>query len=75
MKILHSENGQIVITGDESLLAKIEGENLNEISVDDIRVDADELSKLFEIACARKTVETIGRYSLLKEKYLATYSA
>lgn len=75
MKILHTENGQIVITGDESLLAKIEGENINEISVDGIRVNADELAKLFEVAGARKTVESIGRYSLLKEKYLAAYSA
>lgn len=75
MKILHTEKGQIVITGDDALLVNIEGKNLNEISVDDIRINADELAKLFEIAGARKTVEAIGKYKLLKEKYLAAYSA
>lgn len=74
MNIFHAENGQITISGDESLLAKIEGENLGSLNVNDVRVNADELTKLFQSASAKKTVESIGRYKLLKQKYIATFS-
>ncbi|MCM3786882.1 hypothetical protein M3221_00360 [Domibacillus indicus] len=74
MKIFHTENGQISITGDEDLLTKIEGENLEEVNIDGIRATADELAKLYEVAGAKKTVEAIGKYKLLKQKYIAAFS-
>lgn len=74
MKLFNTEAGEIVITGDESLLTKVEGENLDGINVDGIHITVAELVKLFDISSARKTVESIGRYKFLKEKYFAAFS-
>jgi len=74
MKLFNIEAGQIVMTGDESLLAKVEGENLEGINVNGIHITAAKLANLFDISSGRKTVESIGGYKLLEEKYLAAFS-
>ncbi|WP_309087796.1 hypothetical protein [Domibacillus sp.] len=74
MEILYTGE-EMVIKGDETLLAKIKGKSLDDIDISGIRVNADELAKLFDAARAEGSVESIGRYALLKEKYLAAYNA
>ncbi|WP_046173679.1 hypothetical protein [Domibacillus indicus] len=74
MKMMYTGE-KMVITGDESLLNRIDGKNLGGIDIRDIRLDADELARLYDIASAEKTEENIKRYALAKEKYLAKYNA
>ncbi|WP_050180679.1 hypothetical protein [Domibacillus robiginosus] len=74
MKMLYTGE-KMIIDGDESLLAKIEGKSLEGIDITDIQVEADELARLFDIASATETVESIGRYAMVKEKYLTKYNA
>ena len=70
MKIRVLENGKRVIENDEHILSEIQGEDLSAVDVSDIRVTADNLSKLFDIADRTKDPNDIKGYAKLKEKFL-----
>ena len=70
-----TENGLIIIEGDEQLLAKIEGESLDGVDVSDVRLTADNLADLYQVAEVRKELPYhIKRYAVLKQKYLDKFS-
>lgn len=91
MRMYQTEDGKIFIKGDEAQLAKIEGQSLEGVDISDLRVNADNLAKLYSIASASPTTEfyntangervltkthdNIKRYAVMKQKYLETFSA
>jgi len=70
MRMYVTETGEHIIDQDEELLARIEGENLDGIDVSDLRIDSENVAQLYEIASIRKSLESIGRYTVLKQLYL-----
>lgn len=73
-------NGVIVIDKDEHLFAKIQASpSLTGISVSDLRISAESLASLYEIASVNRSTaaENIGhikRYALMKQLYLQKFS-
>jgi hypothetical protein len=75
LKTYKDEKGVIVIEGDEKLLAKIEGQSLVGIDVSDIRLDADNLAEVFDLAVnTPNEPNNTKRYAVLKQKYLEKFS-
>lgn len=75
LEIYTNDKGVIVVEGDEKLLAKIEGQSLVGIDVSDVRLDADNLAELFDVADRTPgTPNNIKRYAVLKQKYLEKFS-
>jgi hypothetical protein len=85
MQMLTRENGEIVITGDEVLLQKIEGESLDGVDISGFQLSADNLADLFNLAQTTyrnersengvdKFTDDIKRYAALKAAYLAKFS-
>lgn len=70
MRMYVTETGEQIIDQDEELLARTEGKNLDGIDVSDMRIDSENVARLYEIASFRKTLESIGRYAVLKQLYL-----
>lgn len=69
-------NNPYRITGDDHLIdrATKAGTPLNTVDISDCRVDADDLSKLFNTAAARADDDNAAlRYAALKEKYFESY--
>jgi hypothetical protein len=89
-RINNLENGVILIDGDEELLNKIKGEDLSDIDVSDLNLDAHTLSYQYLIADStpktvvrdpagnvleEKMYHEAKRYAVLKHKYLDKFSA
>lgn len=75
MRINHLENGTIVIDRDEAVLAKLEGQSLDGVDVSDLRINADNLAKLYVKALPSAEIMDAKRYAVMKQKYLETFSA
>lgn len=70
MELIQLATRQIVIKGDEHLLAELEGEDLSAVDISDVRITADELAELFDIADRTKNVKDIKRYAALKAGFI-----
>lgn len=66
MRIRVLENGKRIVEND----GEIKGEDLSSIDISNIRVTADNLAKLFDIADRTKDQNDIKKYAKLKEKFL-----
>lgn len=75
LKAYKNDQGKIIIEGDEKLLAKIEGQSLAGIDVSEVRLSADNLAELFDVASRTPdTPDNIKRYAVYKTKYLDKFS-
>lgn len=70
MELIKLANGKQLIRDAEHLLAEIEGEDLSAVDISDVRVTADELAELFDIADRTKNVKDIKRYAALKAGFI-----
>lgn len=75
MRMYQTEDGKIFIKGDEVVLAKLEGQSLAGVDVSDLRVDADNLAKLYVKAQGSADIMNTKRYAVMKQKYLETFGA
>lgn len=75
MRMYQTEDGKIVIDGDEAVLAKLKGQSLEGVDVSDLRINADNLAKLYVKALSSAEIMDIKRYAVMKQKYLETFSA
>lgn len=82
MRINHLETGKIVIDQDDDVLAKVEGLNIDDVDVSDMRINAESLAKLYQKAKVTDPrdedegfLDAFKRYAKMKQLYLDTFSA
>lgn len=69
MRIYHRETGEVVIDQDEIVMEIVEGVNLDDVDISDLRIGSGDLAKLYNQACATDSkfnLEPFKRYAVMK---------
>jgi len=74
MRIIFQDNGTVEILDDEHVIERLEGIDTSDITVEEYKVNKENLFTLYELALVRPELGIAAKYARLKEEYLRRWN-